>query len=537
MAAMDTVLIVGAGPIGMTLALQLHSYGVPVRLIDKSTERRGGSKALTVNPSTLYIFEMLGVASQVIDRGRRLNRATVLWRGHRLTAVSLQRLAYRHNHLIMLPQPVTEEILSARLQEVGVEIEREVALVDVQSTEAGVTAVMLCPNGTTIREKYAYLVGCDGARSVVRQRLGIPFNGFDYPMHFLLADVRVEWDGPMDEAFYFVEDSAFLVLLPLTGQHHRIVVSVEGRLDEKGSVTFDDVKDAVNACVGERLHLSDPIWVSSAPIYNRLASALSGAGKVFLAGDAAHLFSPIGGSGMNTGIGDAFNLGWKLAYVMKGHSDAKLLRSYEGERLALAQRLVSMTDHLTSLISRHAPKDEERWLPQARNRPNLRTIPYHLAGFSHCYDDGLGGLAGRAVRPKSIAPFIDVILPSEDERRLWQGKHILVVNGRSLGKEWPRWAEALAQIRDSFDAIVKIVVFVNPQLRDCLGERVAWRANVAALDACSFPDPGVALIRPDFFVEMISTGGDACGDALLALTALYIIDREEVLPNENIPGR
>lgn len=517
----DEVLIIGAGPTGMTLALQLRAYGVPVRVIEKAVETRGGSKALSVNPSTLYVFDQLGVADRVIRAGRPLGRATVICRGHRMAAVDLQRLPYRYNNFVMLPQPKTEQILGERLREVGVEIERGVTFTSLQSTDEGVTVSTVDREGSTERRRYAYVVGCDGARSAVREALGISFTGFDYPMHFLLADARAQWPGRLHEGTYAVEDDGFLILLPLTGELHRVVVKVSGPFVEHQKVSFDMVKDAVNACVGDRLVLTDPTWVSGAPFYNRLASSVR-SGRVFLAGDSAHLFSPIGGFGMNTGVGDAFNLGWKLAYVMRGRASAGILDTYEAERLLLARRLVFLNDRSTSLIARldrHEKKDEELWLPLARNRPNLRAMPYNLAGLSHSYEAAPSGRAGRAALPGCVAPFVDAVRSRAPEGEDQRGRHLLVVNASSPGSGWPRCAATIEELRVRYRSFLQVMVFGDRAACAPLSEGVLWRPDATALEGCGFPDPGVALVRPDFYIEHVSALEDG-GDSL----AKYLAD-------------
>lgn len=382
------VLIVGGGPTGMALGLQLQRYGVSFRVIERRKPGPSPSKALSINPAALHLLNDLDLADPLVAIGHKTEVANLLYNNRRLTRLRFDRLHSRYPFFLMLPQPETEAAMEARLVALGHAVERGCELVDLIE-EAGRVRVRVRvrrPGGIE-EETYRYVAGCDGARSTVRRSINLDFRGHDYHMHFLLADVRICWPGAREEAHYFVRDDGFLILLPLKNGYHRIVVKADGVPSPGYRPTLERIRSCIAHHRISELEVEDPIWLSSAPFYNRSAPTFR-RGRVFIAGDAAHLFSPIGGFGMNTGIGDAFNLGWKLGYALRGIGTGALLASYDEERHANAQKLLARTDRSTSLIARldrHSPDDESCFLPRMHNRAFIRRSPWDASGLALAY--------------------------------------------------------------------------------------------------------------------------------------------------------
>jgi 2-polyprenyl-6-methoxyphenol hydroxylase-like FAD-dependent oxidoreductase len=273
-----------------------------------------------------------------------------------------------------------------------------------------VTAQIRDESGKIEEVRANWLIGCDGVRSTVRTILEIPFTGTDFGLQFALCDAIIEWPGHGDGWRYVVSEKGFLILVPLSDTHTRVVVAANKASPAVSDWFLDKIQNLLSQIGFDDLLLRDPIWISSAYIYDRLAAQYQ-VGRVFLAGDAAHVFSPIGGQGMNTGLQDGFNLACRLATYQQGFAASTLLLGYQIERRAVAVAIRSLTARLTSAIalldgsrnvlSRH-------FLPSARGSTFLRTVlPLCLAGFSINFDSGLGtarsaALSQRATRTSAV---------------------------------------------------------------------------------------------------------------------------------------
>lgn len=335
------VLISGAGPTGLTLALTLRRYGIPVRLIDKAPKAATVSKALAVWSGSLEALAGLGVIDQFIAAGARLNALRVGDGKRQLAALQVgEGIDSPYPYPLLLPQRVTEAILTARGAELGLTIERGTELIGFTQDEAGVTATLKSENGGSETVHAAFLIGADGARSFVRQTLGIAFEGYTEPQTYLLGDVKIDGDFDHRSIYVWWHGGSTVALFPFEDATWRIfAVRPEGEGD--APPTLEELQDHMDrhGPPGARLH--SPSWLSVFRINERLAANYR-KGRVFLAGDAAHIHSPAGGQGMNTGMQDAVNLGWKLASVLRGKGDADLLLdSYEAERRPIARDVIA----------------------------------------------------------------------------------------------------------------------------------------------------------------------------------------------------
>jgi 2-polyprenyl-6-methoxyphenol hydroxylase-like FAD-dependent oxidoreductase len=341
---MTDVLIVGAGPTGLVLALWLQRQGIRVRIIDKAPGPGTSSRALAVHARTLEYYAMLGLAGEVIDAGRKFD--AVNWRaGGRLAARAVvgdigEGLS-PFPFVLILPQDEHERLLLGRLEAAGCTVEYRTELMDFQQERAGVAAEIRGPGGEeTVTARF--LAGCDGAHSTVRERLGVVFAGGTYADLFYVADVAASGPTVNGELHVLLRGNAFGAVFPLKQPGHvRVVGLVPKRLRNKPGLRFEDCVAGI-ARSGE-IAVSQVNWFSTYRTHHRVADRFR-EGRVFLLGDAGHVHSPAGGQGMNTGIGDAVNLGWKLAGVVKGQVSPVLLDSYEEERIGFARRLVETTD-------------------------------------------------------------------------------------------------------------------------------------------------------------------------------------------------
>ena len=351
------VLIVGAGPTGLVLGLWLNRLGVRVRIVDKTAAPGTTSRALAVQARSLELYDQIGLAKAVVERGRKAVAANLWVSGKREGHVvfgDMGRGLSPFPFAIIFPQDEHERLLIERLNECGVEVERQTELMKFENSGGRVLAHLKRRDGTIEACESAYIAGCDGARSDVREALQIGFPGGAYTHLFYIADVQARGPTMNGELHLALGTSDFLFAFPLKGEGRARLV---GTVGEEAEHQHDDLSwDVVSKDVIEQMSIEVERvnWFSTYRVYHRVADHFS-KGRAFLLGDAAHIHSPVGGQGMNTGIGDAVNLAWKLAAVLQGHADVSILESYEPERIAFARRLVATTDRaFTGVTSRSA---------------------------------------------------------------------------------------------------------------------------------------------------------------------------------------
>jgi len=342
------VLIAGAGPTGLVLALWLTRLGVKVRIIDKAAEAGTTSRALAVQARTLELYHQVGIDAAAIAAGVKVENLNMWVGGQRRASAPLKDLGKDltpYSFALILPQDIHERLLIERLATLGVKVERTTELLRFTQHDRGVTATLRAPNGAEETCEAQYIAGCDGASSAVRAQLGVGFPGGTYSGLFYVADVAATGEPATGQLHIDLEDADFVILFPLTDRHWRLVGTVHD-VPASGTLTFDDVKG--KAIEHLRLNIQGVNWFSTYRVHHRVALRFRDR-RAFLLGDAAHIHSPVGGQGMNTGIGDAVNLAWKLAQTLKGSSD-KILDAYGPERIAFARRLVATTDRAFVLV-------------------------------------------------------------------------------------------------------------------------------------------------------------------------------------------
>jgi 2-polyprenyl-6-methoxyphenol hydroxylase-like FAD-dependent oxidoreductase len=342
----EDVLIVGAGPTGLSLAITLRQHGTPVRIIDRAPQPSSVSKALALWSASLEAMQSMNVVDDFLRGGARLNALCIGDGGRQLARMEVgEGIDSPFPFPLLLPQSETERMLTVRLSALGVTVERGVELAGLAQDDDGVTATLNHANGRTETARARYLVGCDGARSVVRGALGIPFEGSTEPQTFLLGDVRIDGGGLDHKNIYlWWRRGGTVALFPFEEETWRIFAMRENDSAADVLPTLDELQGHADRYGPPGMRLRDPSWLSAFKINERVAARYR-VGRCFLAGDAAHVHSPAGGQGMNTGIQDAVNLGWKLAYALAGIGDPTLLLdSYEPERRAIAQNVVKAAE-------------------------------------------------------------------------------------------------------------------------------------------------------------------------------------------------
>ena len=340
------VLIVGAGPTGLTLACELQRHGVPFRIIDKSAAPSEHSKAFAVHARTMELFDGLGVIDTLLKRGSPSHGLSLYADGKHVTTLNLEgKIQSKYPFIQIIAQSDTERVLIEHLEANGASVERNTELVQFTDNREDSVAVQIqSADGEYETFEVSYLVGCDGAHSTVRKGLGLNYEGAPYPNQWLLADATFDWDYPQNEMAIFSHTAGVTAFFPLDRGRGRLMFQLpETTVDEDlGEATLDDVLEHLQARSIAYRQVTDPNWISYFRLHHRMVDRYR-VGRVFVAGDAAHIHSPVGGQGMNIGIQDAFNLGWKLAGVCKGRAFESILDSYEAERRKVDEGVVNFT--------------------------------------------------------------------------------------------------------------------------------------------------------------------------------------------------
>jgi 2-polyprenyl-6-methoxyphenol hydroxylase-like FAD-dependent oxidoreductase len=347
---MKPLLIVGAGPVGMTMASELARYGVPVRVVDKAAQRTDKSKALVLWSRSLELLDRGGGSGPFLDAGFKVGAVNFMTGDRSIGHVSMDSVKSPYPYALMLPQSETERLLEERLGRLGVAVERQVELSSFTQRDDGVEAVLRHSGHREEVVSADWLLGCDGAHSAVRHGLGAPFTGETNDSDWILADVHMTgYPWPDTEAsVYWHRDGAF-VIFPISPGRYRVLADQPPAGTERPPTpSLEQVQAVMDRRGPGELKAFDPIWLAGFRINGRKVSSYRW-GRVFLAGDAAHVHSPAGGQGMNTGMQDAFNLAWKLALVVGGRCREGLLDSYSPERSGVGDEVLKSAGRLTTL--------------------------------------------------------------------------------------------------------------------------------------------------------------------------------------------
>jgi 2-polyprenyl-6-methoxyphenol hydroxylase-like FAD-dependent oxidoreductase len=518
------VLIVGAGPTGLTLALTLRRYGIAARVIDKLDKPAHLSKALAVWPASLEVLAALGVGAEFAQASVPMQAVVFGDGGERLARISMEQgIDSAYPQPVLLPQSQTEAILAERFTQMGGFVQRGIELIALTEEDDGVAVSLRHADGQTESARADWVIGADGAKSAVRHALAIPFEGDTEPDSYLLGDVRID-GAELDRHSIHIwwHDGGTVALFPFAQDVWRVIARGHGDASDD-TPTLEELQEKMTQHGPPGARLSDPAWLSTFRINERLA-ARYGAARVFLAGDAAHIHSPAGGQGMNTGIQDAANLGWKLAYVMQGRGhQATLLDSYEAERRPVARGVidnaarmlhVGMAQHALARLARDAAVRVLDHVPalQARLRTEMSEteVTYHdgpLVALGVTGDD-----ARHPVRGHTGTRALDIGWTDQtgEAHTLWpllSERHTLLVFGGVAS----RAAESVTPYEDAI-----ATVLLDASLD----------ANGAARRRYGFDDDGWVLIRPDQVIAL--RGDDADLSALERYLAMVIAPNERV---------
>ncbi|MCB4767975.1 FAD-dependent monooxygenase [Ancylobacter sp. Lp-2] len=519
-AVINDILIVGAGPVGLTLAAVLARHGVRARMVDKLPAPSPYCRAIGITPRTLEVMDDLGLAGALVEAGIWLDGLRTYIHGSpaRETENDFSDLPYAQ---LGVPQYATERLLAGHLADLGIPIERGVELTGLKPDGEGVEASFA--DGSSAR--FAYVVGCDGAHSAARRALGIAFEGEAWPMEFMLGDVHIDWDLPpgrglpRGRALFALRpipeappDLFVAIPLPERGRYRVSMVAPERlgapgqgtghgiQIDRPGA-TLDDLQEVADRLLPEPPTLSDLRWSSIFRISMRLA-ARYGSGRVFIAGDACHIHPPTGGQGMNTGIQDAYNLGWKLAAVARGEAGPALLASYEAERRPVAEAVIARTVEQSLNFGRPRPPEDR--LADTQLLVNYRGGPLSVGGAVGPVEPGdrlpeVQGLRRHGLGfPLRLADAVrgpDIVLL------------VAVRGGEVLALE-----ALAARLRVTVRAPLRVVAVAPGDAVLEAPPGVSLFYDAAGMFAAAFgPAPAALIVRPDKYVGWAGAAGDAEG--------------------------
>jgi 2-polyprenyl-6-methoxyphenol hydroxylase-like FAD-dependent oxidoreductase len=508
------VLIVGAGPTGLMLACQLERFGIPYRIIEKNSGPTTQSRALAIQARSLELFAQMGIAQKAVEQGKRAKAVNYVARGRLAQRISLEghgEALTAFPYLLILDQSRTERLLIDILDQHDHAVEWQTELVALTENSDGVVATLKRADGTHERVQAAWLVGADGAKSVVRQILAIPFGGKTYKYSLFVLDCVVDLPFKDDEGYIAFSDTSFAAFFPMTEGRCRVISMLPEELSDKEQITFADVAQDFAERMQMDVKLSDPKWLSVYHSHHRYVATFR-QGRCFLAGDAAHIHSPVGAQGMNTGLQDAHNLAWKLAMVISGQAGRNVLETYNEERLPIAKRLVRTTDRVFSLTLNTNPLARFWIMYVAPKALALVLNEKHLARFafttisqigiryrtsSLSRNASLGAFPRHAPQPGDRLPY--VLFHEQEKKVNIQDKlkepafHLFVFPGIQTETE----AQALQNAADAFDGAIVV-------------ETIPLTAATKPLyETLGVQHGGCYLVRPDMYIAYRSAALNA----------------------------
>lgn len=460
------VFIAGAGPVGLFLANECARLDMSYRIVETNATQSTHSKALAIFPRTFEIFDMAGLAEPFSTAANRVTRVAFASHDRRLGCIEFAPNETPYPYVAMVPQDVTEKLLLEHLRSAGGDVEYEMTLVSARETDSGVDAT-LERGGVSTVVKAKYLVGCDGAHSTVRHLLGLQFEGGDYAEQFMLADAITNDVLRSDEMQLCPSQDGPLAIFPMSPTRRRLVATV-GELDGDAP-SLDLVNDLLAQRAPDGLRAESLVWSTYFRIHHRCCAEMQ-AGRAFVAGDAAHIHSPFGGQGMNTGLQDAWNLAWKLNLAVRGSATDALLSSYSPERYPIVKGVIEATHFLTTALGSSNPVAQGI-------RDTVIPVVTHIPQIQHAFVERLSGLGNS-----------------------YKGSPVVDGSGRRYFDESLRGGHGIGH---RFILMVPAAGSATLTAAEGLAERFS-----DVLELRSYGGRDLLLIRPDGYVACESRGSD-----------------------------
>lgn len=513
------VLIVGAGPVGLCLACELVRFGIPFRIIDQSPSPAQTSNAIAIHARTLELLARMGPVTDFINAGVPVDLVEFQVGGRVLAHIEFTDITSPYRGILDLPQTSTERIFIKRLAGYGIRVERPVKLVSMVGGSAMTKAELEHNDGSRETISCRWAIGCDGAHSTVRTMSKIEFAGASTDEHYVLADVRIAWALQHRQLTTFLHREGTVVTIPLPEGRYRVVANVTSLARTKQNpLSFEEFRALILRRISIAAQFSDPTWMSNFVVNRRQALEYRKKG-VFLAGDAAHVHSPAGGQGMNTGMQDVINLGWKLALVHAGKADESLLDTYFAERAPIARGVLVLTDRIMALTTIRNPvmqRIRNLALPMFTGWDFVQhTLVKELTELGLNYRSspivrGEGAFPGHTPHPGDRAP-LSTIYSDRNLGEVLSGTthHLLLFGGEGSSSED---VSVLQAIRRDFEAGYPGLVRGHVIVREAVNRSTA--ELIPDPDGRVHRDYGAAkscfyLIRPDSYVAYRCAPPDA----------------------------
>jgi 2-polyprenyl-6-methoxyphenol hydroxylase-like FAD-dependent oxidoreductase len=508
------VLIVGAGPVGLVLACELARRQVPIQIIDKLPAATTQSRAILVHSRSLEMFGRLGIAGDIIASGVKTTAMEMHASGRKLGRIELDTVDSPYPFSVTTAQTETERILAQRLAALGVEVDRGAELTSLRQDSSGAHFVLRRSGGQEVTGSAGWVAGTDGAHSTVRAQIGSALAGSFQGEHFLLGDVEAEHSLAAGTMHTFFSPDGPLLVFPMRGQRIRLIAQVAAAGAASEDETGLSRLQAITDQRADGIRLLSPHWITVFEIHHAQVPAYR-TGRVFLAGDAAHVHSPAGGQGMNTGMQDAFNLGWKLALATGGAASGRLLDSYQAERHPIAARVITastMATNLGTLDGRFEQFARNHALPLVAGIAPLRHLLAAQTEETALHYRGSPVVTGRRQRhgrlsPGDAAPDV----PGTALRELLTSdstSHVLLCFTGVHGGSGPAVHAAGAR---------RILIGANSQV-PAADDAVLPDEDGRIAQRYGFERGGAAMVRPDGYLGFVSEHADQAGvDAYLKL--------------------
>jgi len=520
---MDTdVLIVGAGPTGLMLANQLVRRDLRTLIIDRHAGPSLETRALGVQARTLEIYSHLGIVDRALELGKRGTGGNIWADGQHRARVALSDAGDKvtpYPYLLVLGQDDNERIMGEHLGELGGSVQWSTELLSLTQQDGYVSAVLKMPDGSQRQIQAAWVAGCDGARSMVRESTGITFAGAAYEHVFFVADVEMTGTMVADEVNVYLFKNGFHLLFPMRGRDHwRIAGILPRSLRDNPELKFDAVIPVLRSEAGEGFSIKSCTWFSTYRIHHRRAVRFRDR-RCFLLGDAAHIHSPVGAQGMNTGLQDAYNLAWKLALVVKNRAKPELLDSYEQERLPVAQALLNGTDRAFRLVV------SDNWFAGMLRTKILSRVAAFAANRKAVQRKAFRTISQTGIRyrrstlSKSFGAFPDTA-PQAGDRFPWL--RLKLTAGGSV-------EDLFQKLSDTHFNLILIGQPALPESVLGFGDFLRVHAipgdagNDRELQRTQIPQPSFFLIRPDGYIGLCGASLDVAGTRDYLLRNLHLV--------------
>ena len=514
-----SVLIIGAGPTGLMMAAQLALRGVMFRILDKNADHTTQSRALVVQARSLEIFDQMGIAQEAVSLGEKATGVNVIVRGKQVMHMALRDAGKgltAYPYLLILEQSKTEKILNDFLACHGHDVEWNTELVDFTQAADSVTATIRHADRQEETVQAEWLVGADGGHSLVRRTLNIPFAGKTYQESLFVLDCEASLALPRDEMTIAFSEKAFTGFFPMTNGRCRVIGTVPEGLEGRDTITFDDVARDFDQRLHMDIRLYNPAWISLYHSHHRVVATFR-KGRCFVAGDAAHIHSPVGAQGMNTGLQDAYNLAWKLALVIQGKAHEELLETYHEERIAIAQNLVRTTDRAFNYVNTQHPLVKRfrlyvmpiamrAILPLVQRISSFREVAFktvseigiHYRESRLSQQDPRSHFPRRAPKPGDRVPYLPATETSQGTRNLVQGTkfHLVLFVGLEADAKTEQEVHQIQQARP--DLLVCDEVLLNAE-------------TLVLYRSFGIKKQGYYVIRPDGYIAYRSSSLDLQG--------------------------